>query len=132
MADAIRNAVMVIDVWLFLSSHMKKGKFFMSQDSTVHFIAHFTVNNKDGYRLYEKGFFPILKAHGGEFVTYDDGAKVLEGAREAGRTVIIKFESEEACLKWWNSAEYIELAKFRIAATTTHSISIVHPIPPRP
>ena len=104
----------------------------MSHDSTVHFIAHFTVNDKDGYRLYEKGFFPILKAHGGEFVTYDDGAKVLEGAREAGRTVIIKFESEEACLRWWNSAEYIELAKFRIAATTTHSISIVHPIPPCP
>ena len=97
-------------------------------DSPVHFIAHFTINDADKYRVYEKGFFPILKAHNGTFVTYDDSVTVLEGTPAAGRTVVIRFESEEACMTWWNSPEYRELAAHRHAGTTTHSISIVHPI----
>ena len=98
----------------------------MSDASPVHFIAHFTVNDRDGYRKYESGFFPILKAHGGRCITYDDAPMMLEGEREAGRTVIIGFDSEEACLAWWNSPEYQELAKHRHAATTSHAIAIVH------
>jgi uncharacterized protein (DUF1330 family) len=82
----------------------------------------------DKYRVYEKGFFPILKAHNGRFITYDDNVAVLEGTPEAGRTVVIQFESEAACMTWWNSPEYRELAAHRHAGTTTHSISIVHAI----
>ena len=55
----------------------------MSTPGPVHFIAHFTVNDPDGYRRYEQGFFPILKAHGGRFVTYDDHPSSW---RESGRT----------------------------------------------
>ena len=97
-------------------------------ESPVHFIAHFTINDADKYRVYEKGFFPILKAHNGTFVTYDDNVTVLEGTPAAGRTVVIRFESEVACETWWNSPEYRELAAHRHAGTTTHSISIVHAI----
>ena len=97
----------------------------------VHFIAHFTVNDQAGYRTYEKGFFPILKAHGGRFVTYDDAPVVLEGDPPAGRTVIIQFDSEQQCLDWWNSPEYQALAQHRRDATTSHSIVIVHAPPAR-
>lgn len=97
----------------------------------VHFVAHFTVDDRDGYRQYEKGFFPILKAHGGHFVTYDDDVTILEGERAEGRTVMIRFESEDALMGWWNSEEYVELAKLRHASTTTHSISVVHSPPAR-
>ncbi len=97
----------------------------------VHFIAHFTVDDADGYRVYEKGFFPILKAHGGRFVTYDDAPTVLEGDRPEGRTVVIAFDSEPACLAWWRSPEYRELAAHRHRSTTTHSITIVHSPPAR-
>ena len=96
----------------------------------VHFIANLSVNDPDEYRVYEKGFFPILKAHGGQFVTYDDDVTVLDGDHR-GRTVIIRFESEESCLAWWNSPEYRELAQHREASSSTHSIVIVHPLPAR-
>lgn len=101
----------------------------MSDTAPVHFIAHFTVNDRAGYRVYEKGFFPILKAHGGRFVTYDDAVTVLEGERAEGRTVVIQFESAEALDTWWTSPEYIELAAHRTASTTTHSIVVVHAPP---
>lgn len=97
----------------------------------VHFIAHLSVNDADRYRVYEKGFFPILKAHGGRFVTYDDAAVELEGDRPAGRTVIIQFENEDQLMGWWDSAEYQELAEHRRASCTTHSVTVVHPLPPR-
>lgn len=103
----------------------------MSDAAPVHFIAHFTVNDPVGYREYEKGFFPILKAHGGRFITYDDAPLVLEGERTEGRTVVIGFDSEDACLAWWKSPEYRELAAHRHAATSSHSIVIVHAPPVR-
>jgi len=98
---------------------------------TVRFVAHFTVNDPEGYHRYEKGFFPILKAHGGRFLTYDDQPVVLEGTHDTGRTVMIEFDNEEALLAWWNSPEYRELAEHRLGATTTHSIYYTHSIPGR-
>ena len=95
----------------------------------VHFIAHISIDDVDGYRQYEKGFFAILKQHGGRFISYDDDVTVLEGQRAAGHTVVIQFESEAALLGWWNSPEYVELAKHRHASTTTHSVIVVHAPP---
>jgi uncharacterized protein (DUF1330 family) len=106
----------------------------MTDDSPsrpVHFIAHITVNDVDGYGQYERGFFPILKPYGARFITYDDQVTVLEGERAAGRTIIIEFPSEDVLLEWWNSPDYVELAKLRQASVTTHSVSIVHAIPER-
>jgi len=97
----------------------------------VHFIAHFTVDDPEPYHAYEKGFFPILKAHGGRFVTYDDDVTVLEGSPAKGRVVILQFDSEEQCLAWWNSPEYQELAALRRAGTTSHMVAIVHAPPVR-
>jgi uncharacterized protein (DUF1330 family) len=105
----------------------------MSDDTArpVHFIAHITVDDVDGYRQYEQGFFQILKPYGARFITFDDQVTVLEGERAAGRTIIIQFPSEDVLLEWWNSPEYVELAKLRRASVTTHSVSVVHAMPER-
>ena len=36
----------------------------------VFMIANLVIENESEYRKYEKGFFPILKKFGGEFVTF--------------------------------------------------------------
>lgn len=97
----------------------------------VHFIAHFTVTDADRYRQYEKGFFPVLKDYDAEFLTYDDDVMVLEGERAPGRTVVIRFASEEECLRWWHSDEYRAIVPHRHAGTETFSVSIVHAPPAR-
>ena len=38
----------------------------------VYMIANLKIEDAETYRKYEKGFFPILKKHGGSFITYDD------------------------------------------------------------
>ncbi|MEO0493879.1 MAG: DUF1330 domain-containing protein [Actinomycetota bacterium] len=97
----------------------------------VFFVAHFTVTDPDEYRIYEKGFFPVLKGYDAQFMTFDDDVMVLEGEREEGRTVVIQFASEEECLRWWNSDEYKAIVPHRHAGTTSHSVSIVHGMAPR-
>lgn len=97
----------------------------------VHFVAHFTVTDAEQYRKYEKGFFPVLKQYDATFLTYDDDVTVLEGERHPGRTVIIRFASEEECLRWWNSEEYRAIVPHRHAGTETFSVSMVHAPPAR-
>ena len=50
----------------------------------VFMIANLVVENASEYRKYEKGFFPILKKFGGEFVTVDDDHKNFEGESPLG------------------------------------------------
>ena len=64
------------------------------EEVEVFFIANLNIVDKETYRKYEQGFFPILKKHGGEFITYDDSSEHLEGNNPLrGRIVIFKFPS---------------------------------------
>ena len=101
-------------------------------DVPVFVIANFTIEDADTYRKYEKGFFPILKKHGGEFLTYDDANSNLEGDEPPpGRVVLFKFPSEAAARGWYDDPEYQALSEHRRAGTTLKFLTIVHGLPPR-
>ena len=101
-------------------------------DVPVTLIANLVVEDADRYRQYEKGFFPILKRHGGEFVTYDDAPKTLEGsAPRPGRMVIFRFPSEAAAQAWYDDPEYQELSEHRRAGAPLQFLTLVHGLPPR-
>ena len=102
------------------------------KDVEVFFIANLNILVKETYRLYEKGFFPILKKHGGEFVTYDDSIEHLEGDNPLkGRVVIFKFPSEEVAKGWYNDPEYQKLSEYRRKGAPIVSLTMVKGIPPR-
>ncbi len=101
-------------------------------DVAVHIIANLVIENADEYRKYEKGFFPILKRFGGEFVTFDDNHETLEGEDPIeGRVIIFKFPSEEIARQWYNDEDYQALSEFRRAGTTLKSLTMVHGLPSR-
>ncbi len=101
-------------------------------DVPVFMIANFTIEDADTYRNYEKGFFPILKKHGGEFLTYDDNNSNLEGSEPPpGRVVLFKFPSEEAARGWYDDPDYQSLSEHRRAGTTLKFLTIVHGLPAR-
>ena len=60
------------------------------EDVKVYMVVNLQVEDKDTYLKYEKGFFPILKRHGGEFITYDDSFEHMEGSEPltGGRMII--------------------------------------------
>lgn len=101
-------------------------------DVPVFIIANLTPVDKAEYRIYEKGFFPLLKKHGGSFVTYDDNIKHLEGSDpRSGRIIIFSFPSEAAAETWYNDPDYQALSEHRRAGTNLASMTMVHGLPPR-
>lgn len=83
----------------------------------VYMLVNLKLNDAEEYRIYEKGFFPILKKHNGTFITYDDNPVILEGDQpdQFDRVIIFSFPSEEAADGWWNDPEYQELSAHRRA-----------------
>jgi uncharacterized protein (DUF1330 family) len=83
----------------------------------VYMLVNLKLNDAEEYRIYEKGFFPILKKHNGSFITYDDNPVILEGEQpdQFDRVIIFSFPSEEAADSWWNDPEYQELSAHRRA-----------------
>ena len=99
-------------------------------DVKVYMVVNLDIKDKDTYLKYEKGFFPMLKKHGGEFITYDDNVINVEGDNDVkGRVIIFSFPNEEAADKWYNDPEYQEISKFRREATTTQLIRVKGMLP---
>lgn len=101
-------------------------------ETPVTLIAAFTIRDAETYGLYAKGFFPLLKKHGGRFITYDDAAVTLEGTPPGGRFVMFRFPSEEAARRWYNDPEYQTLSEHRRASTDASFLTMVHETPPQP
>ena len=101
-------------------------------DTAVYIIANLVIHEKEDYLKYERGFFPLLKKHGGTFITYDDSSKHLEGTEpRPGRMIIFQFPSEAAADTWYNDPEYQALSEHRRAGTELKSLTMVHGLPPR-
>ena len=101
-------------------------------DVAVYAVVNLHISDAASYRQYEKGFFPLLKRYGGEFVTYDDAALTLEGtAPRSGRMIIFKFPSEAQARAWYSDPEYQALSAHRRAGTRLEFLTVVRGMPPR-
>jgi uncharacterized protein (DUF1330 family) len=101
-------------------------------DVAVYAVVNLTITDATVYRQYEKGFFPLLKKYGGEFVTYDDDAFTLEGASpRTGRMIIFRFPSEAQARAWYADPDYQALSEHRRAGTRLEFLTILRGMPPR-
>ena len=101
-------------------------------DIPCYVLANFVVDDAEVYRRYEKGFFPILKRHGGEFFTFDDASATVEGSAPLeGRVVIFRFPSEAAARAWYADPDYQSISEHRRAGTSLRFLTLVHGLPPR-
>ena len=101
-------------------------------DEKVYILANLKINDKDTYKVYEKGFFSILKKYGGEFITFDDNPIHVEGDSpiEQDRVILFSFPSTEKADAWWDDSDYKEISKFRRASTTI-TLTRINGLPPR-
>jgi uncharacterized protein (DUF1330 family) len=101
-------------------------------DTPVYMIVNLSITDIDAYRLYEKGFFGLLKKYGGEFVTFDDKPITFEGETpRQGRMIIFSFPSEQTAKDWYADADYQALSEHRRAGTKMEFLTLVHGMPPR-
>ncbi len=65
------------------------------------------------YEEYKKRGAPTILAHNGTPLVRGGRTLVLEGDWHPKRMIVLRFESTEAALAWWNSPEYTEAKKLR-------------------
>ena len=101
-------------------------------DVPVYMVLNLQVSDAATYRVYEKGFFPLLKRYGGEFITFDDQPDTLEGeAPREGRMIIFQFPSEAQARAWYADEEYQALSNHRREGTKLEFLTMVRGMPPR-
>jgi uncharacterized protein (DUF1330 family) len=101
-------------------------------DVPVYMVVNLKITDVEPYRLYEKGFFSMLKKYGGSFLTFDDSADTFEGvAPREGRMIIFSFPSEQAAKDWYADADYQALSENRRAGTKLEFLTMVKGMPAR-
>lgn len=97
----------------------------------VYMVANLQIHDAERYREYEKGFFPILKKHGGEFITYDDNIIHFEGDNPLkGRVILFSFPSLKHANEWYSDPDYQSISEHRRASVTS-TITLINGLPPR-
>lgn len=100
-------------------------------DVKVYMVANLQIHDAERYREYEKGFFPILKKHGGEFITYDDNIIHFEGDTPLkGRVILFSFPSLKHANEWYADPDYQSISEHRRASVTS-TITLINGLPPR-
>jgi uncharacterized protein (DUF1330 family) len=81
----------------------------------AYIIAEVEVTNPAGYETYRPLAGASVAQYGGRFVVRGGKAELVEGSQEPARIVVIEFADTAAAKRWYNSPEYQEALKVRLA-----------------
>jgi uncharacterized protein (DUF1330 family) len=81
-------------------------------------IAEVNVTNPTGYDSYRPLAGASIAQYGGKFLVRGGKSELLEGSPEPARIVVIEFADLAAAKRWYNSPEYQEALKIRLANST--------------
>ena len=75
------------------------------------------IRDADGYAAYLRAAGPTLAAHGGKLLVFADETRVLEGAPDHGRCIVIEFPDRAHAEAWYASPAYQAAIPLRQAAS---------------
>jgi len=84
----------------------------------AYILAEVEVTNPTGYESYRPLAGASIAQYGGKFVVRGGKAELIEGTKEPARIVVIEFPDTAAAKRWYNSPEYQEALKIRLANST--------------
>ena len=90
----------------------------LAQERPAYVLTEVTIHDRIAYQEYEAEFMPIVERYGGELIAVTDEPTVLEGLWSEMRVVLIRFETRQDALDWYDSQEYQQLAVIRRATST--------------
>ena len=80
-------------------------------------VSMMSIHDPKTYKKYTDLTPPIVKRHGGKFLTRGEDVTTLEGEPYQNRMVILEFPSKQSVLDWMADPEYQEAMNFRHAAS---------------
>ncbi|RTZ44622.1 DUF1330 domain-containing protein [Candidimonas sp. SYP-B2681] len=81
-------------------------------------VASMAIHDPETYRKYTERTPPLVKRHGGRFLTRGDEVTTAEGEPFTDRMVILEFPSKQHVEAWLGDPDYVAAAEFRHAAST--------------
>ena len=90
----------------------------------VYAIAQLTIHDRTAYKRYQDRFLGVFAKYKGSLLAADEHPRVLEGAWDREKVVLMSFPDEAAFFQWAQSPEYQEIAKDRHAGATTVSLLV--------
>jgi uncharacterized protein (DUF1330 family) len=97
----------------------------------VYIINNMTIHDRAAYDTYVRAFMPVFRKFNGTVLAVQDAPQPTEGTWPYDRTVLLSFPTREDATRWASSPEYREIAKHRLAGTTSNVV-ILDGLPPAP
>src|SRR5688572_3822570 len=83
----------------------------------AYFVFHNRILDAEKLQEYLPKALDTLAPYHPEILIFDENSKVVEGTTHWPRTIVIKFDSRDAAMAWYNSPAYQEVLPLRLAAT---------------
>lgn len=90
---------------------------------SVYILATYDVVDPEAYKNYVAGVIPLLMKHKAEVLVADYEPNNIEGEAR-GANIVLKFESEEAAMNWYNDPDYESVKKIRFDNTTNGYLAL--------
>jgi len=84
----------------------------------VYAIAQLTITDRAAYRQYQDRFMDVFQRFQGRLLAADESPKVVEGAWDREKVVLLSFPDETAFWEWAESPDYQEIVKDRWAGSS--------------
>lgn len=91
----------------------------------VYILASIAVSDWAEYEQYQAGFMDVFARYEGEVLAVSDAPVVVEGEWPYTRAVVLRFPDADEARRWYESPEYVAIAKHRHAGSSASSIIIL-------
>lgn len=95
----------------------------------VYILASIAVSDWDEYAKYQAGFMDVFARYRGEVLAVSDAPVVVEGEWPYTRAVVLRFPDQEEARRWYESPEYVAIAKHRHAGSRASSVVLLEGFP---
>ena len=91
---------------------------------SAYVLSSIKVNNPDNYKEYVTKVKSIVEKFGGEYLVRGGEMTVIEGEWNHPRSIVIKFQSKEKAMEWYNSEEYKPIRQIRHDNAVSNTIIV--------
>lgn len=84
---------------------------------SVYAIAQLKITDRAAYDRYQAKFMGVMKRFQGRVLAADESPRIVEGAWDRDKVVLLSFPDEAAFREWADSPEYQEISKDRKAGS---------------
>lgn len=83
----------------------------------AYFLWHNRIVDSEKMQDYLSKALVTMAPYHPELVVFDEQTQIVEGSAPGPRTIVIKFDSRETAMAWYNSPAYREFLPLRLEAT---------------